>query len=130
MPSREMCTVKRSRTNTPLQALALLNDVTYVEASRGLATSMLEAAEGDIDRAITHGFRRATSRDPSSDELAVLRAGHERRLTHYQTHSEAAKALIQQGESKPSDAWEPARLAAMTTTASILLNLDETITKE
>ena len=130
MPSREMCTVKRARTNTPLQALALLNEITYVEASRSLAQDMIKNGGKDLANQIAHGFRKATSRHPEPDELATLTKGHQRRLKKYQSDPEAAKNLINQGESKPDPAIDPAQLAAMTTTASILLNLDETITKE
>ncbi|MFT4549483.1 MAG: hypothetical protein ACI8XO_003595 [Verrucomicrobiales bacterium] len=130
MPSREMCVVKRSRTNTPLQALALLNDITYVEASRELAQDMLKHGGTDISNQIAHGFRKTTSRQPNSEELATLTNGYNRRLKKYQTDPAAAKALINHGESKPDPSLDPTELAALTTVASILLNLDETITKE
>ena len=130
MPSRETCTVRRSRTNTPLQALALLNEITYVEASRSLAEEMIKNGGADLAKQIAYGFSKTTSRQPGQDELATLTKGHQRRLKKYQSDPEAAKNLINQGESKPDPAIDPAQLAAMTTTASILLNLDETITKE
>ncbi|MBG86617.1 MAG: hypothetical protein CMO80_06925 [Verrucomicrobiales bacterium] len=128
MPNREICTVKRSRTNTPLQALALMNDVTYVEASRYFAERMMKHADSHQDR-IAHGFRLATSRQPSSEELSVLTQGFERRLRHFESNDEAVKQLLDHGETKPSGTVNPAQLAAMTTTASILLNLDETLTR-
>ena len=130
MPSREMCTVKRSRTNTPLQALALMNEVTYVEASRALAEDMIRTGGATVAKQITHGFRKVTSRKPSAEELDTLTKGHQRRLKSYQSNPESASDLIQLGESAPDPAIDPAELAATTTTASILLNLDETITKE
>jgi hypothetical protein len=130
MPSREMCVVKRSRTNTPLQALALLNDVTYVEASRKLAEDMLQNGGGTPAEQLAHGFRKTTSRQPSASELATLTKGYERRLKRYQSDPESAKNLTLQGDSKADPAIDPPTLAAMTTTASVLLNLDETITKE
>ncbi|MGK0189692.1 MAG: hypothetical protein ACI9R3_005509 [Verrucomicrobiales bacterium] len=130
MPSREMCTVKRSRTNTPLQALALMNEVTYVEASRSLAEDMIQNGGGTLAEQISYGFQKATSRQPSPEELATLTKGHNRRLKRYVLDPPSAKQLIQLGESKPDPAIDPAQLAATATTASILLNLDETITKE
>jgi hypothetical protein len=130
MPSREMCTVKRSRTNTPLQALALLNEVTYVEASRALAEDMIRTGGDSLAEQITYGFRKVTSRAPSSDELDTLTKGHQRRLKTYQSNAQAADDLIQLGESAPDPDIDSVQLAATTTTASILLNLDETITKE
>ncbi len=130
MPSRETCTVKRTLTNTPLQALALMNEVTYVEASRALAEDMIQTGGRTLVEQITYGFRKATSRHPSPKELATLTKGHQRRLTKYLSNAQSAKDLIHQGESTPDPAIDPAQLAATTTTASILLNLDETITKE
>ncbi|MGI9240679.1 MAG: PSD1 and planctomycete cytochrome C domain-containing protein [Verrucomicrobiales bacterium] len=130
MPSRETCTVKRSRTNTPLQALALLNEITYVEAARALAEDMVGNGGDTVAEQITYGFRKATCRQPSASELATLTDGYARRLARYQEDPDAATRLINQGESKPDPTIDAARLAATTTTASILLNLDETITKE
>ena len=130
MPSREVCVVKRNRTNTPLQALALLNDVTYVEASRALAEEMIDHGSTDLADQIAYGFQKTTSRRPTEAELSTLTNGHNRRLKRFQSDPDSAKALIKEGESKPSPAIDPAQLAALTTTASILLNLDETITKE
>ena len=130
MPSREMCTVKRARTNTPLQALALMNDITFVEASRSLAQDMMKNGGGGIDEQISRGFRKITGRQPSGDELATLRSGYQRRLKRYRAEPDDAIQLITIGESQADPKIDPARLAAMTTTASILLNLDEAITKE
>jgi len=129
MPSREMCTVKRSRTNTPLQALALMNDVTFVEASRALAEDMVKSGK-TVEQQIAHGFRKITARTPTPDELQTLTKGHARRMERFKADPEAAKSLISQGESKPDANLDPTQLAAMTTTASILINLDEAITKE
>jgi hypothetical protein len=128
MPSREICTVKRPRTNTPLQALALMNDVTYVEASRGFAERLLKL-KGSPRAQISHGFKLVTSRAPRLDEISLLSSGYERRLTYYRENPDAAKMLLEQGESKVTGDPDPASLAAMTTTANVLLNLDETITR-
>ena len=128
-PSREFCTVKRSRTNTPLQALALLNEVTYVEAARALGEEMLSQAISPSDR-LARAFREATSRMPTSEELRILTAGLERRLAKYQADPESAKKLLAVGDKKQSPQFDPIELAAYTLTANVILNLDETVTKE
>jgi hypothetical protein len=129
-PNREICTVKRSRTNTPLQALALLNEVTYVEAARHLAERMLlEAGPATADR-ITWAFRRLTARRPTAEELTVLTARYDSRLARYQADPSSAKKLITQGKTSPDAKLDPAELAATTVTANVLLNLDEAVTRE
>jgi hypothetical protein len=129
-PSREVCQVKRSRTNTPLQALALLNEVTFVEAARMLAERMLTQGGSTPEQRITYGFRRATARLPSADELRVLAVGLSQRLTRYRNNTAAAKKLLRIGDSPHGPQIDAAELAAYTLTASVILNLDETITKE
>ena len=129
-PGREICVVRRSRTNTPLQALALLNDETYVEASRKLAEKMIVEGGATAEARIAYGFRRATAREPDGHELKVLKVGLEQRLLKYRQHVESAKALVSIGDSKSAAGIDPAELAAYATTASVILNLDETITKE
>jgi len=126
---REACTVTDSRTNTPLQALNLMNDVTYVEASRSLAERMMEGAD-DRDGRIAWGFRALTSREPKRAEQRVLRAALDRALTRYGGDREAAVALVSQGESARDESLDPAKHAAYSYVASLLFNLDETITKE
>ena len=129
-PTREICTVKRSRTNTPLQALALLNEVTYVEAARALAQRMLTDGGATTVARITHGFRRVTGRAPDKADLAVLAAGLEKRLAKYRADADAANSLLAQGAFKPDPKLDAAELAAYTVTANVLLNLDEAITRE
>jgi hypothetical protein len=129
-PSREICTVKRSRTNTPLQALALLNEVTFVEAARKLAERMILDGGSTPEERIRYGFLRATGRPPSAAELPILRRGFERHLADYRQNPEAAKALLKVGASKADAALDSTELAAMTLTANVLLNLDEIVTKE
>jgi hypothetical protein len=129
-PSREICQVKRARTNTPLQALELLNDVTYVEAARGLAELMITRGGSTPDDRIAFAFRRAVSREPTEDERRVLNKGLDSYLARFRADREAAARLIHQGERPPDDAIDPAELAAYTTAASVILNLDETITLE
>jgi Protein of unknown function (DUF1553) len=129
-PSREICQVKRARTNTPLQALELLNDVTYVEAARQLAQLAIEQAGSSPEERITFAFRRALARMPTPRELDVLRRGFERYRKDFEADKEAALKLIRHGESPPRPNTDPVLLAAYTATASVILNLDETITLE
>jgi hypothetical protein len=129
-PSREICQVKRQRTDTPLQALELLNDVTYVEAARKLAELMLTEGGRAVDERLTFAFRRATARRPTPSELQVLVRGLERYLRLYQGDGQAAQQLLQHGHSPVRPGFEQAELAAYMAVASIILNLDETISKE
>ena len=129
-PTREVCTVKRSRTNTPLQALSLLNEVTYVEAARRLAERMLTEGGATPGERIAWGFRRATSRKPDAAELKILTNGVEQRLAQFRQNAGSVKQLISFGESKPPAALDPAELAAYSVAANVILNLDEVITRE
>ncbi len=128
-PSREICTVRRSRTNTPLAALALMNDVQFVEAARHLAARvMTDGGETDRQRA-TYAFRLATSRKPKDAELAVMLDVYNDSLARFQKDGKAAAELIKVGESKPDASLGVEQLAAWTIIANLLLNLDETVTK-
>lgn len=129
-PGFELCQVYRARTNTPLQALALLNDTTYVEAARGLAERMLQETAGEPSQRILFGFRLATGRVPTPSEAATLEEGLNGYLTSFGSAPEEAKALIANGESEPAPDLDPVQLAAYTAVAGVLLNLDETISKE
>ncbi|HLN31122.1 MAG TPA: DUF1553 domain-containing protein [Gemmataceae bacterium] len=129
-PSREVCQVKRSRTNTPLQALELLNDVTYVEAARELAHLMLTQGGNSANERLAFAFRRATARLPSPAELTILVRGLARYEKTYKAHPEDARLLIHEGESPVDGRLAATQLAAYTAVAGIILNLDETITKE
>jgi hypothetical protein len=129
-PDREKCTARRSVTNTPLQALVLLNDPTYVEAARFLAARMLTQG-GKTDAArINYAFRLATGRIPDPQERAVLVEAAQAALADYRLHSGEATALLNVGASRSDPKLDPKELAAWTTVAGIILNLDETITKE
>jgi hypothetical protein len=129
-PAREVCQVRRARTNTPLQALELLNDVTYVEAARGLAQLMLTNGGKTDEERLTHGFRRATARMPGPAELQVLLRGLERYRQTFTADGSSAERLIHQGDSSPADKLDSKELAAYTAAAGVILNLDETIVKE
>ena len=129
-PDREKCTARRTVTNTPLQSLALLNDPTYVEAARALAERTLRHG-GKSDRArVDFAFKLATARTPDRAERAVLLGSlREFRSTYRQDH-EGANNLLSVGETKTDSSLPPGELAAWTTLASMILNLDETITKQ
>lgn len=129
-PFRETCALRRSRSNTPLQALNLMNDPTYVEAARFLAQRMIKEGGTSIESRLTHGFRLLLGRNPSPQELQVLAAAVERSTKDFTKDAEAAKQLLSFGGAKTDDKLSPAELAAYTTVASTLINLDETITKE
>jgi len=129
-PDREKCMARRAVTNTPLQALALMNDPTYVEAARALAQRMIREGGADPVKRIRYGFRLATTRDPQPKEVQVLRDIERAELQNYQQHKGAALKLDSVGESKMDAAVDPTELAAWTTVASTMLNLDETITRE
>jgi hypothetical protein len=127
---RETCVVRETRTNTPLQALTLLNDVTYVEAARVLAQRVL--AEGGVtaEERLTLAFRLATARRPRPAELQVLLDGLREHLVRYRENPEAARALVRTGEAPRDGRLDVGELAAYTAVAGLILNLDETITKE
>lgn len=128
-PSRETCTVRRARTNTPLQALVLMNDEQYVEAARRLAERVIrEGGVSTTDRA-RHLFRAATSRKPTADETATLVAAYEAHLADFQADRTAADKLLGVGEAPRDAALDSAALAAWTMVANLVLNLDETVTK-
>jgi hypothetical protein len=128
---RETCIVRNARTNTPLQALALMNDVTFVEAARALAARVMAETPGDSSSVrVSHAFRSVVARRPSDSELEVLVSGFERHLAEYRQSPPAAAELIRMGESRPNEDLDPVELAAYTIVAGLILNLDEAITKE
>jgi hypothetical protein len=128
--SREACVVQRSRTNTPLQALALMNDVTFVEAARVFAQRMMTECADEPAQQISQAFMMATARQPRPEELAILQRSYERNLNAYERDPEAAKQLIHSGEFAVNADPNPTKLAALTTVMSLILNLDEVVTKE
>ncbi len=117
-------------TNTPLQALVLLNDPTYVESARSLAQRMLLEGGPDTGKRIRYGFRLATARNPSTEEVQILRDLEERSRSTFRKNPEQAAKLLRVGESAFNSKLDPMDLAAWTTVATTILNLDETITKE
>ncbi len=129
-PDREKCTARRTVTNTPLQALVLLNDPTYIEAARVLAEKTIREGGTDPARRIRYAFRLATARDPNAKELQVLRELERTESAEYRRNEDAARKLVGVGEAKADSKLDAGELAAWTTVASTILNLDETITRE
>jgi hypothetical protein len=129
-PDREKCTARRAQTNTPLQALVLLNDPTYVEASRVLAQRAILEGGKDPGSRIAYAFRLATARKPSKNEVKVLRALLDGRLDAYRKDRQGALKLLAVGESPRNTRLDVSELAAYTTVASVIFNLDEAVTKQ
>ena len=127
-PSRENCTVKRERTNTPLQALVTLNDPQFVEAARVLAERTLQIGGGTDDDRIDFLTERLISRPFSADEKAIAKKSLAELSAFYRDHPDEAKQLIAVGESKPG-AYDPTVLAAWTMLTNQLMNLDEVLCK-
>ena len=127
---RQICEVRSKRTNTPLQSLALLNDVTFVEASRKLAERVMKTGGMTPESQLTLAFRWATSRQPRPAELQILVSRYQTLFEQYRRDPESAKKLLAVGEAPADKSLDPAKLAAQTAIASVLLNLDETITRE
>ena len=129
---REMCRVRSDRTNTPLQALTLQNDVTFVEAARHLAQRMIYHAGkcNDSQAGLRFGWRLAVTRPPTEDELRILCKALDRYLTLYKDTPEQATELLNFGESDRDQELDVATHAAYTMVALSILNLDETITRE
>ncbi len=127
-PSRETCTVRRERTNTPLQALVTLNDPQFVEAARHLATLTLKSGESPDERFAFLG-RRLLARSFRPEEIEILRGSLDGLLGHYRANPDDAKALIAVGESKADAALDAPTLAAWTMLANELMNLDEVLNK-
>jgi hypothetical protein len=128
-PEREFCTIRRSRTNTPLQALLLLNGPQFVEAARHLARRMMTEGGRTLDERITYGFRLVSARKPRRDELEVLREAYKVNLERYAKDEAAVLKLLRVGESPFDTGLNPAELAAITSLARLLLNTNEAITK-
>jgi mono/diheme cytochrome c family protein len=128
-PSREACRVRRERTNTPLQALLLLNETQYFECARVLAERTLKEGGTTAEERAAYLFRLATARKPDAAELSELVAVYKDHLAKYSRDAEAAKKLIAIGETKPDVALKASELAAWTLVANLVLNLDEVINK-
>lgn len=128
-PSREECTVERPRSNIPQQALVLLNDPTFVEAAHGLAERTLQSAEPETARRIDWIWKEVLSRLPEKTEAEVLTKVYERHRTQYEADPESAKQLLNVGTLPVNESLDTVELAAWTSVARVVLNLNETITR-
>ncbi|MFP6667379.1 MAG: DUF1553 domain-containing protein, partial [Pirellulales bacterium] len=128
-PSREECTAQRPTSNTPLAALALLNDPTFVAAARAFAVRIVREGGNDTAARITWVWRQATSRNPAPRETAVVSRLLDKHLRHFREHPQAAQKLLSVGMAPRPDDIPVAELAAWTSVARALMNLNETITR-
>jgi hypothetical protein len=128
-PDREFCVVRRATTNTPLQALTLLNDPIFVEAARKLAERSIHEGGSVPDARLEFAFRLATGRAPAAEEMQILRKKLDQMLTTYRTDAAGARQLVTVGASSHDPAIPVSELAAYTAVANMILNLDEVITK-
>jgi hypothetical protein len=126
---RETCWVRESRTNTPLQALTLLNDVTFVEASRKFAERIIRESTKPNER-LAMAFRHVVSRPPTDKELSLLLKSLEKQLIAYRADPEAAKKALKVGESAADKRIDAVELAAYAAVCRLILNLDEAVTRE
>ena len=128
-PRREVCTIRRERTNTPLQALVTLNDPQFVEAARHLAQLVLKQGGETPETRIDLAARRLLARPMTPEEIKVVRESLDGLMDHYSAHPEDATKLINVGESKPDPSIAAPELAAWTMLANELMNLDEVLNK-
>ena len=128
-PNREVCTVRRVRTNTPLQALVTLNDPVYIEASQALARKMVSLGGGTLIERARYGFRACLSRQPREEEIARLVKLYEQGISRFAKNSEEARQMATEPIGLVPKEMNPIELAAWTVVANVLLNLDETLMK-
>src|SRR5262249_23737969 len=128
-PNRETCTVRRERTNTPLQALVTLNDVQFVEAARHLAQAALKEGGATDESRIDFIAGRLLARPFRAEEMKVVQESLGELMAHYQTRAEDARKLISVGESRPDASLDAGTLAAWTMVVNELMNLDEVLNK-
>ena len=127
---RQTCHVAGSVTNTPLHALTTLNDVTFVEAARELAAGVMQAAPAEPESQLVRAFERATARKPTSYELKLLTERYRVVYEMFARQPEDALQLLEVGDSPRNEALDPIAHASCTAICSLILNLDETLTKE
>jgi hypothetical protein len=128
-PSREECAVFRTPSNTPLQALDLLNDPTFVEAARVFGEHMLQQG-GGVPKEIEWAFQQATGRRPENDELHVLTELHAKSLAHFKADPSGTAEYLKIGDAPVPSNLKPAELAAMSNVARVIMNLHEVITRD
>jgi hypothetical protein len=128
-PSREYCVLKRSRSNTPLQALNTLNDPAFVEAAQALARRVAAKTDFDLRHRVIYAFRLCLARQPQDPEVDRLLQLYEKEFAHYRADRKAAEKMATSELGKPPEGLDISELAAWTVVANVLLNLDEMITK-
>jgi len=128
-PSREFCTVKRSATATPQQAFVLLNDTQFVEAARVLAEKSMKQSTTNNEARIRFAFRRLTARSPTPGELKLLLDLLHEQMDLFKAEAERVNKLISVGDRKRDESLDPIELAAMTSVAQTIMNLDATVWK-
>ena len=128
--SREYCTVRETRTNTPLQALNLMNDTTYVEAARLMAQRMMTAGGEKPESRLAYGLRLAAGRGPDEIEKRLLLDNLQTQVEYFRRHPQKAEQLLAVGSKHYDTKLRADELAAYSVVASLILNLDEVITKQ
>jgi hypothetical protein len=128
-PSREECTADRPRSNTPQQALVLLNDPTYVEAARALAVRILQRGGQTTQERLAFALEQVLARQPRDEEFHELARLYEKHAQEFASAPEAASQFLAVGDYRPAESLDPGELAAWTSVARVLLNLHETITR-
>jgi len=128
-PNRETCAVRRARTNTPLQALVLMNDVQYVEAARKFAERVISEGGTSVEERVTFAFRSVMARKPKAAEMQSLTTLLTEYLSEFRKSPDAATKLLSAGESPRNEQLEANELAAWTMVTHLLLNLSESVTK-
>jgi len=128
-PSREYCVLKRSRSNTPLQALNTLNDPAFVEAAQALARRVIAKSDCDLKQRVAYAFRLCLARAPQVRESERLIQLYQTELAHYRAEAKAAEKLTASESGALPEGADASELAAWTVLANVLLNLDEMITK-
>ena len=128
-PERDICIVKRAQTNTPLQALTLLHDPTYIEAARVLAARSLKKSKNDVKAAVVEAFRRVLTRKPAAEEINILVDVYKQKLAVLKKRPELITSQLSVGEFKNDNSLDQMKLAAFTTVCHTLFNLSETITR-
>lgn len=128
-PRRAVCTAKRERTDSPLQALILLNGIQYVEAARVLGESLHTHSNGNVAKMIDEGFLRCLSRRPDARETEILSRLYEEQIKHFQAHVADADELLKIGQKPHDTTIKSAEAAAATMLAQAMLNHDECVVK-
>jgi len=128
-PSRETCTVRRERTDTPLQALVTMNDTQFVEAARYLAQGALESGKGQLSPEVNFMTARLLTRSLTLKEAAIIDHSYRDYLAYYSSHLEEAGKLLRVGQAKTNPRLPKPELAALTMIANEVMNLDEVLNK-